>query len=116
MKEPDMTTTESSQPSDASLGRDIFHAVRYYLRGWRGPVALTAVVAVIGIAFGWGWLVAAGVAPLILSVLPCVAMCALGLCMSRLTGRQCSTDAMSQKAVEQAGAESDPTELRSSRD
>ncbi|RWA97364.1 hypothetical protein [Mesorhizobium sp.] len=110
-----MTTTESSQTSDASLGRDVIHAVRY-LRGWRGPVAITAV-AVTGIAFGWSWLVAAGVAPLLLSVLPCVAMCALGLCMNRLTGGQCSTDAVSQKAVEQIdAAKPDSTELRSSRD
>lgn len=112
-----MTTTESSQTSDAALGRDVLRAVRYYLRGWRGPVAMTAVVAVTGIAFGWSWLVAAGVAPLILSILPCVAMCALGLCMNGLTGGQCSTDALSQKAVEQTGAvEPDATELRSSRE
>jgi hypothetical protein len=112
-----MTTAKLSRKSDASLGRDIIHAVRYYLRGWRGPVALTAVVAVTGIAFGWSWLVAAGVAPLLLSVLPCVAMCALGLCMNRMTGKQYPTDAVSLEDVELArAAEPDATELRSSRD
>ena len=30
---------------------------------------------------GWGKLVAIGVAPIILSILPCLAMCVLGLCM-----------------------------------
>jgi hypothetical protein len=47
---------------------------------WLG-VALIAVIAVA--AFNWGWLVAAGVAPILLAVLPCLAMCALGLCMGR---------------------------------
>ncbi len=35
-----------------------------------------------GVAFNWSWLVAVGVAPLILAVLPCVAMCGLGLYMA----------------------------------
>ncbi|RWH81222.1 MAG: hypothetical protein EOQ86_06495 [Mesorhizobium sp.] len=111
-----MTTTESSQTSEASLGRDILHAARYYLRGWRGPAVLAAV-AFASLAFGWSWLVAAGVAPLLLSILPCAAMCALGLCMNRLTGRQCSTDAVSQKAIEHVGkVELDHTEPRPNRD
>ena len=33
--------------------------------------------------FGWDWLVAAGFGPIIVSVLPCAAMCALGLCAMR---------------------------------
>ena len=112
-----MTTTESSQTRDTSLGRDVLHAARYHLRGWRGPAVLAAVIAVAGLAFGWSWLVAAGIAPLLLSVLPCAAMCALGLCMNRLTGRQCSTDAVSQKAIEQVGTdELHHTEPRPSRD
>ncbi|MBY0331041.1 MAG: hypothetical protein K2X49_10260 [Acetobacteraceae bacterium] len=44
-----------------------------------------AVVALGGAAAfgGWGWLVAAGLAPLLLSVLPCLVMCGLGFCMMR---------------------------------
>ena len=59
------------------------------LRGWAGrrigllTIAGAAIVA--GLAFNWSWLVAAGVAPLIVGVLPCVAMCALGLCMMGIT-------------------------------
>jgi hypothetical protein len=37
-----------------------------------------------GLALGWDWLTAVGVAPLIVSAAPCLIMCALGLCM---TGR-----------------------------
>ncbi|SFE51961.1 hypothetical protein SAMN04488523_10812 [Sulfitobacter brevis] len=34
-----------------------------------------------GSALNWDWLTAVGLAPLILSLAPCAAMCALGLCM-----------------------------------
>lgn len=37
---------------------------------------------VAGLASQWNWLIAAGVAPLLLSAVPCVAMCALGVCAS----------------------------------
>jgi hypothetical protein len=49
-------------------------------------------VLVAGAAFNWGWLVAIGIAPLLIAVLPCVAMCALGLCMNKM-GRSSSQDA-----------------------
>ncbi|HET6159939.1 MAG TPA: hypothetical protein VFE34_16460 [Dongiaceae bacterium] len=65
---------------------------RQFLAGWRGLIALAAVVLAAGLALNWGWLVAAGVAPVLISVLPCVAMCALGLCMNKMTGRKCSTE------------------------
>ena len=57
-------------------------------------------IATAGLAFNWSWLVAAGLAPLLLSVLPCVAMCALGICMSRMTGGSCSKQAAPQEGVE----------------
>jgi len=34
-----------------------------------------------GAALNWEWLSAMGAAPLLLSLAPCAAMCALGLCM-----------------------------------
>ena len=49
-------------------------------------VLLGAAVLGLGGAlfFGWDWLVAAGMASVIVAVMPCLAMCALGLCASRL--------------------------------
>ena len=47
---------------------------------------LTGVALAGGIAalfFGWDWLVAAGVASIIIAIAPCLVMCALGLCMNR---------------------------------
>ena len=38
-----------------------------------------------GLVWQWSWLVAIGVAPLLISAAPCVAMCALGLCMHRMS-------------------------------
>jgi hypothetical protein len=43
-----------------------------------------------GLALNWSWLVAAGVAPIILALAPCAAMCALGVCMSRMGDKSCS--------------------------
>ena len=37
-----------------------------------------------GLFFGWNWIVAAGFASIVLGVLPCLAMCALGVCASRM--------------------------------
>ncbi|WP_128943312.1 hypothetical protein [Bradyrhizobium zhanjiangense] len=49
------------------------------------------IAVIAGTAFGWNWLVAAGIAPVLLSVLPCLVMCGLGLCMNRLIGRTSAT-------------------------
>lgn len=59
---------------------------------------VAAAALTVGIGYNWSWLVAAGIAPLLLSVLPCVAMCALGLCMSRMKGSSCHFDAVSEEA------------------
>jgi len=48
-------------------------------------IAVLVVLAVAaGLFFGWDSLVALGVSGLVLSVLPCLAMCALGICASRM--------------------------------
>ena len=66
------------QSGPARLGR--------MLRGRRHLVLLGVLALGVGAAFHWNWLVAIGAAPLLLSALPCVSMCALGLCMSRMRG------------------------------
>jgi hypothetical protein len=52
---------------------------------WRRRVAWVGLglVALAGLAFNWHWLVIAGALPILLGVLPCVAMCALHLCSSK---------------------------------
>ena len=51
-------------------------------------------------ALNWSWLVAMGIAPLLVTVLPCAVMCGLGLCMNRIMGGSCST---SSSAADQPG-------------
>lgn len=44
-------------------------------------MVFASVAIGIGVYFGgWAWLVAIGAAPIILSTLPCLIMCGLGLC------------------------------------
>ena len=52
-----------------------------WLRGRRAVMLGLLALVGAGLALGWPWLVAFGLAPLVLSLLPCAAMCALGLCM-----------------------------------
>jgi hypothetical protein len=50
-----------------------------HLSRWTMPVVTLAVGA--GMALNWGLLTVVGVAPFLLGALPCVAACALGLCV-----------------------------------
>jgi hypothetical protein len=61
---------ESPREACAPGSRLILGSRRFWL-------VLMAVAVVAGAAFNWGWLVAVGVAPLLLTLLPCAAMCAL---------------------------------------
>jgi hypothetical protein len=81
-----MTTPQPTEAADTSLGRDLVRAARYYLGGRRGLLALALVAVVAGIALNWNWLVATGIAPILLTGLPCLVMCGAGLCMNKLVG------------------------------
>ena len=81
------TPLETPRAGDSSLVRDILAASKYGIYrlrarlGTRGLVVLGAAAIAAGLALNWSWLVAIGAAPLLLTALPCVAMCALGICM-----------------------------------
>jgi hypothetical protein len=62
-----------------------------------GATGLALLVA--GLASQWHWLVAVGIAPLLLSAVPCVAMCALGVCVHRM-GRFASSKAHDEPTVQ----------------
>jgi hypothetical protein len=77
-----MTDVRSAETSDTSLRGEALYAVRYYLGNRWALIGLIVLAAAIGLYFGgWGWLVAAGLAPIILSTLPCLIMCGFGVCM-----------------------------------
>ena len=60
------------------------------LGNWKLWLVLAAGAVAAGAVFNWTWLVAAGAAPVLLSVLPCVAMCVLHLCGSKGDGGDCA--------------------------
>jgi len=87
-----MTTSQAdSTNATSSLKQDWLNAIRYWLGGRNGLIIAALAIAVAGLALNWSWLVAAGIAPLLLGALPCVVMCGLGLCMNRMTGGSCSS-------------------------
>ncbi len=74
------------------------------IRSWLGNrlVLVGLAVAVIGggAALNWGWLVAIGVAPIVLSMAPCAVMCAVGLCAMKRKGKAaCGGDAATGEAA-----------------
>ena len=87
-----MTISDPTNPPPRSLVQGLLSAARYYLGSRTGMIAVAALAPGLGAYFNWGWLVAAGIAPLLIGVLPCVAMCGLGLCMGRKTPRSRSSE------------------------
>lgn len=83
---------ESAKAAEPSLTSTVFALAYYYPGGRRGLIVLS-VAALAGAAiFNWSWLVALGVAPLLLALAPCAVMCALGLCMQKKGGTPSSKD------------------------
>ena len=76
-----MDAIDSPQTGQPSLTQDILSLLRYWLTSRTGLIIGAIVLVVGGLALGWGWVVALGIAPIILSLAPCAVMCALGMCM-----------------------------------
>ena len=106
-----MTTPQTAETANASLTRDLIRACWYYLGGWRGVLVLAAIALATGLALNWSWLVAAGIAPALLTALPCLVMCGAGLCMNKLLGSS-SCESAPSKPDETV----DPSEKRSGSD
>lgn len=84
-------STETRKADEFSLTRTAVALLRHYLGGRRGLILLTVTVLMAGLVLNWGWLVAAGIAPLLLALAPCAAMCALGLCMNKMANKSGSS-------------------------
>lgn len=54
-----------------------------FLTGPRRWMLLAAVAVAGGLAMGWDQLVLLGIVPLLVSLLPCLIMCGLGLCIMK---------------------------------
>ena len=89
-KEMTMKTSEASKTQEANPLQNLFSVLGEKLRGKNGLIAVAVLAVGGGLFLNWSWLVAAGIAPLILGILPCVAMCALGLCANKMGGKSSS--------------------------
>lgn len=88
----ELSTSRLPRVTGRAAPPSLADTLRPYLGGRRGIIALAAVVIGGGLALNWNWLVAAGIAPVLLALLPCVAMCALGFCMRHGDGKACGTE------------------------
>jgi hypothetical protein len=73
--------------------------VRDWLMRPRGLIIAAIAIIGAGFALGWNWVVAAGLAPLLLAVAPCAAMCALGLCLMAKGNPSCAKQRPAEDAV-----------------
>lgn len=84
-------STEAKKAQELSLTQSLAGLLGHYLGGRRGLVVVAVIAVGMGLYLSWGLLAAVGVAPLLLALAPCAAMCALGLCMNK-GDKSCSTD------------------------
>ena len=80
-----------------SAAQKVVNAVWPYVTGKRGLIVLAVAIVGSGMIMNWSWLVAIGAAPLLLGILPCAAMCALGLCMNHGRNESCTKGAGNNK-------------------
>ena len=83
---------------------------RAWFTGRRGLVIGGIAIVIAGLYMSWGWLAAIGAAPIILSLAPCAAMCALGGCAMMKGNSSCGQGTPSP-AVSTPEATSSPRPL-----
>lgn len=80
-----MTYSDATNPSWSKNIRGAVASLRAAASTRRGLLTIAGVAIVGGLGLNWSWLVAAGIAPVLLSLLPCATMCALGLCAMQMS-------------------------------
>lgn len=102
-----MPSPEITRPDtiDAPSGRAVTALPASRLRGRHRLIALATISGVAGAWLGWPSLVAAGIAPLLIAVLPCLVMCALGLCVMKGARGACDTQSTGQAASDASADE-----------
>lgn len=97
-----MQQLETASPSAHAVAppQRVQAFLRHWLSGRRGRIIGGIVIVAAGLALGWNWLTAIGVAPIILSLAPCAAMCAIGACaMMKRNSSGTKPDAANQNST-----------------
>ncbi len=89
-----MTSTGTTPSSPPGPSRGLAAPLRAAAETELGLLIVAAAAVLAGLWLNWSWLVAIGVAPLAIGILPCAATCALGLCIVQ-KGREGATPAPS---------------------
>ena len=110
-----MSASQRSNAAETSVAQDLVSAGRYYIGRGRGLLIVATVVITAGVALNWSWLAAIGLAPLLLGVLPCVAICAVGLCIGKAAVRPGPSDPAAAPATETHADGGSPVEGASDR-
>ena len=84
-------STSQSRGTSVSRAQGAVNAIWPYVSARRGLIVLAIGIGGAGMAMNWGWLVAVGAAPILPALLPCAAMCALGMCLKKGGGKSCSS-------------------------
>lgn len=92
--------------------RGVLGYVQAFSRSRIGLLVLGGGALALAAGLNWGWLVAAGIAPILLAIAPCAAMCALGLCMPGMGRKQSDTPQAPRDITLQARAVASPTRLQ----
>jgi hypothetical protein len=97
--------TEAKGAAQLSLAQTAPALLRQYFPNRLVLAVLAVAVVGAGLALNWSWLVAAGIAPILVALAPCAAMCALGLCMREMGGKSCSAEknGAAQQSVKKEG-------------
>jgi hypothetical protein len=104
-------STETKKVEELSLTQTAVALLRHYLGGRRGLILLAVTALGAALVLNWGWLVAVGLAPLLLALAPCAAMCAIGLCANKMMGGNNSCSTRSSTGDRSSGTGSSPGTL-----
>lgn len=108
------TQIAAAEASEASLGQEWLRLLRYRLGDRRILIGVAAALFTAALAFNWQWLVAAGLASLIVGVLPCIAMCALGMCAMGRGNSACGKNEAGKEANQPSSVRHLPASKRAS--
>jgi hypothetical protein len=86
-----MQSIEIAKPPSGSPTHDRTGVFRSWIGDCRVLAVAGLAVSATGLALGWDRLTAVGIAPLIVSAVPCLIMCALGLCIMGSNHQSCSS-------------------------